>query len=100
MDIHHAMSCKKGGFITIKYNNLCDLTANLLTEVRKDIDIEPQLLPVTGKKFSNRTSSTSNEGRVDTQSREYWVRGQLAFFDVRVFDTNANRYLNKALPQC
>ena len=94
------MSCKKGGFITIKYNNLCDLTANLLTEVRKDIDIEPQLLPVTGKKFSNRTSSTSNEGRVDTQSREFWVRGQLAFFDVRVFDTNANRYLNKALPQC
>ena len=88
------MSCKKEGFIATKNNNLCDLTANLLTEVRKDIDIEPQLLPIIGKKFSNRTSNTSNEGRVDTQSREFWVRGQLAFFDVRVFDTNANRYLN------
>ena len=93
------MSCKKGGFIATKNNNPCDLTANLQTEVRKDIDIEPQLLPITGKKFSNRTSNTSNEGRVDTQSRGFWVRGQVAFFDVRVFDTIANRYLNKALPQ-
>ena len=85
MDIHHKMSCKKGGFITIKNNNLCDLTANLLTILQK---------------FSNRTSNASSEGRVDTQSKEFWVRVQLAFFDVRVFDTNANRYLNKALPQC
>jgi len=28
------------------------------------------------------------------------VRGQQAFFDVRVFDPNAKRYLHKALPQC
>ena len=53
MDIQHAMSCKKGGFITIRHNDLCDLTANLLTEVCKDIDIEPQLLPVTGETFNN-----------------------------------------------
>ena len=28
------------------------------------------------------------------------MRGQQAFFDVMVFDPNANRYLNKAVPQC
>ena len=28
------------------------------------------------------------------------MRGQQALFDVRVFNQNANRYLNKALPQC
>ena len=28
------------------------------------------------------------------------MRGQQAFFDVRVFDSKANRYLNKALPHC
>ena len=26
--------------------------------------------------------------------------GQQAFFDMRVFDQNAKRYLNSALPQC
>ena len=28
------------------------------------------------------------------------MRGQQTFFDVRVSDPNASRYLNKALPQC
>ena len=28
------------------------------------------------------------------------MRGQQAFFDVKVFDPNANWYLNKTLPQC
>ena len=92
MNIQHAMSCKKGGeFITIRHNDLCDLTANLLTEVCKDIDIEPQLLPVTGETFNNRTANTSNDARVDIKSRGFWVRGQQAFFDVGLFDPNANR---------
>ena len=93
MDIQHAMSCKKGRFITIRHNDL-------LTEVCKDVDIEPQLLPVMGETFENRTANTSNEARVDIKSRGFWVRGQQTFFDVRLFDPNANWYLNKALPQC
>ena len=100
VDIQHAMSCKKGGFITIRHNDLRDLTANLLTDIWRDVDIEPQLLPVTGETFENGTANTSNEARVDIKSRGFWVIGQEAFFDVRVFDPNANRYLNKALPQC
>ena len=98
MNIQHAMRCKKGGFIAIRHNDLGDLTANLLTGVCKDVDIEPQLLPVMVTKFENRTASTSNKERVDIKSRGFWVRGQQAFFDVRVFDPNANRYLSKALP--
>ena len=38
------MSCKKGGFIAIRHNDLRDLTVNLLTELCKDVNIEPQLL--------------------------------------------------------
>ena len=48
MDIQYAMSCKKGGFITIIHNDLHELTENLPTEVCKDVDIEPQLLLATG----------------------------------------------------
>ena len=50
------MSCKKEGFITMQQNDLRDLTANLLTDVFKDVDIEPQLLPVT-KALHQSTSS-------------------------------------------
>ena len=98
MDIQHAMSCKKGGLIRIRHNDLRDLTAYLLTEVCKDVDIEPQLLPVIGETFDNRTANTSNEAGVDIKSGEFWVRGQQTFFDEKVFDPNAN--LNKSLAQC
>lgn len=47
IDMQHAMSCKIGGFITIRHSNVRDLTDNLLTIICKGVDIEPQLLPVT-----------------------------------------------------
>lgn len=67
MDIGHAISCKKAGFITIRHNDLCDFTACLLTEVCEDVDIEPQLLSVTGDTFDNQTDNTSNETKFDIE---------------------------------
>ena len=98
MDIQHAMRFKKGGLITIRHNDLRNLTAYRLTESCKDVDIEPK--PVMGEIFNNRTASTSNEARVNIQSRGFLVRGQQIFFDSRTFYPNASWYLNKALPQC
>ena len=40
-DTQHCMNCKKGGFVTMRHNELRDLTANMLTEVCKDVAIEP-----------------------------------------------------------
>ena len=57
-------------------------------------------LPVTGENFLNRTANTRTKSRRDIRLRGFWVRGQQAFFDIRVFDPNAKRYLNSALPQC
>ena len=53
MGSQHAMSCKKRGLITIRLNNLRNLTANQLTELCKDVDIEPQLPPTMGQIFNN-----------------------------------------------
>ena len=61
-DIQHTMSCKKGGFI-IGHNDIRDLTANLLTEVCKDVDIEPKLLPITCEISNNRTANPSDKTR-------------------------------------
>ena len=33
MDIQNPMSCKKGGFITIRHNDLCNMNENLLKEL-------------------------------------------------------------------
>ena len=48
-DLAHALSCKKGGFVSLRHNELRDLTANLLSEVCVDVAIEPQLNYITGE---------------------------------------------------
>ena len=77
-----------------------DLTAKILSEARYDTEIEPKLVPLKGEDLSNRTANRSNEARLDVRARGFWERGQQAFFDLRVFDPNACRYLNKSLQQC
>ena len=53
MDSQDAMSSKKRGLITVRLNDLRNLTANQLTELCKDVDIEPQLPPTIGQIFNN-----------------------------------------------
>ena len=99
-DAQYSMSCKKGGFVSIRHNDLRDLTAIILSEVCKDIEIEPTLLPLSGEELHGRTINWSNEARRDIRARWFWERGQQAFFDIRVFDPNACSYLKKSLKQC
>lgn len=41
--IEHSFSCPKGGFPTIRHNEIRDLTANLLTEDCHEVQVEPKL---------------------------------------------------------
>ena len=77
--VSHALSCPKGGFISLRHNELRDFTANLLAECHKDVRIEPELVPLTGERLSHATSITSDEARVDVGARGVWVKGQMAF---------------------
>ena len=94
------MNCKKGGVVTIRHNELRDLTAKKLSEVCYDTKIEPIFVPLSGEDLSNRTANRSNEVRLDVRARGFRERGQQAFFDLRVFDPNTCRYLNKSLQHC
>ena len=93
----HALSCKKGGFITLRHNIIRNITATLLREVCHDVRIEPQLQPLSGESFQEATSNKADEARVDVCARGFWATGQMAFFDVRVFNPTARRYINQKL---
>ena len=45
----------------------------------------------TGESLKNDTAK-GNEFRLNICARGFWVAGQAAFFDVRVFNPNATRY--------
>ena len=95
--IHHATSCKLGGFVHMRHNEIRDITAKLLEEVCNDVRIEPPLQPIRGEQMRYGSSNRSDEARLDVSARGFWNRGQRAFFDVRVFDSTAPRTLEKPL---
>ena len=83
------MSRKKGGFVTLRNNKVRDVTARLLSEVCKDVELEPSLLTLNGKEQTMSNAAKKNdEVRLDLCARSFWVSGQKAFIDVRVFDPN------------
>ena len=93
----HALSRKKGGSITLRHNHVRKVTAELLSQVTKDVNIGPVLQSLTGETFKQRTANTSDDVRLDIRARGFWTKHQIAFFDVRIFDPNAKRDSAKSL---
>ena len=98
-DLNHAFSCKKGGFISSRHNELRNITASLLGEVCKDVCVEPDLFTLSGETLIPKTANKSSEARLDISARGVWTTGQRAFFDVRVFNPFARRYSGLTLSQ-
>ena len=88
-NVSHTMTCKRGGFVCIRHDEVRDLTASLLREICRDVTTEPSLLPLDGEHLRYRTANTTNEARVDISARGFWTPGQKAFMDIRIFDPMA-----------
>ena len=96
-DIQHAMNCPRGGFIISRHNELRDLTAEIAREVSNHVIVEPTLTPLTGEQLMHKSAIKSDASRTDVAVRDFWVRGQLAYVDIRVFNPLAKSYLNQSL---
>ena len=48
----YPLSCKKGGFVNLRHNELRDNTVKMLQEVSNDVRIEQILQPLTGEEQS------------------------------------------------
>ena len=82
----HALVCKKGGFVSMRHNQIRDLTANMLLEAGcKDVMPEPPLIPLSGETFSLRSTNTSPDARADVCARGVWNTMDKTFLDIRVF---------------
>ena len=99
--IERALSCSRGGFPSIRHNEIRDITAEFLTEVCYGVGVEPGLQPVTDEAFSYRSANREDGVRLDVVAESFWGRDrQRAFFDVRVFNPFAPSYRNTSLSQC
>ena len=84
--VDHALCCKVGGLITLRHNEIRDVTAELLSTVCKDVRKEPPI-----------DETADNDLRADVSARGFWQRMQRAFVDVRVFYPFAPSYRNQSL---
>ena len=75
---------QKRGFIHMRHDNLRNFDANLLKEICKDVEIEPNLQPLSGESFENRDANQGDEARLDIRARGFWRNAQSAYFDVPV----------------
>ena len=73
--VDHSLSCPKGGFPSIRHNEIRDLTANLLTEICHNVCIEPDLQPITGEVLTctGATSNTQDGARLDIPANGFGV---------------------------
>ena len=71
-----------------------------MKEVCHDVQIEPPLQRLVGVENLPKSSVKSDEARLDVSARGFWVTGQKAFFDIRVFNPLAKRYVSFKPQHC
>ena len=81
----------------MRHDEIRDITASMLNEICKDIEIEPRLQPITGEQMRYRTFTSGDEVRLE--ARGFWKRNQAAFFDINVTHMNAASYRNLSQEQ-
>ena len=95
--VDHTLNCRLGGYVTMRHNNIRNFEAHLLTDVCKDIKIEPELLPIGNSRTLS--TNTADKARLDVSAVGVWSPMERTFLDVRVFHPNSPSYLNSSPEQ-
>ena len=90
--LEHALSCKMGGYVIKRHNEIRDLEAELLSEVCVDVKRKPQLIPLTGEPIRGNQAS---EARLDVSAVGLWAPNERSFMDVRIFSPMCKSYLGR-----
>ena len=87
----HAMSCRKGGLILHRHNDLVTTWGQLCSQALtpSTVSDEPLILPSRDIPVEGTTRTVpSPELRGDLAVHGFWTKGQTAIFDVRITDTD------------
>ena len=103
--VEHGLSCKKGGLVSIRHDDVHDEWAHLcgLALTSSRVTTEPLIHYGDGMGASlggttgNRNGNTlGEEARGDVSAHGFWQKGRSTIFDVRITDTDSKSYGNTA----
>ena len=100
LSIEHGLSCKKGGLVCIRHDDVrdewADLAASATTAAR--VSTEPLIFYGGGINASQRADGdegrAGDEARGDVAVHGFWTRGRTTILDVSICDTDARAYGN------
>ena len=82
----------KGGFPSIRHDEIRDLTAQLLTEVCSDVKVEQDLQPVPEGVSFTASANVSEGARLDVAMNGFWGgRFERSFVDVSLQSSCPNQ---------
>ena len=85
--------------MTLRHNEVRDITSDLLDEVCVDVRKEPILQEVSNEDIPQKVNK-SKEARLDNNALNFWMTGQRAFLDVKIFNLFAQRHSKIAVEKC
>ena len=94
--VNHTLICKKGGYVSMRHNNIRDLNAELQREVCRDVAIEPALIPLDNEQI---TGTDADRAAPDVSSCGLWSTLERTFYDVCVTHPNSSTYDGKTMKQ-
>ena len=94
--VNHALTCKKGGYVTFRHDILVETEAELLREAKcRNVYTEPSLLP-TCDQMHPKGTITADGARLDIVATGLYGKNEKTFMDVRI--THANAPSNLSIP--
>ena len=94
--VNHALTCKKGGYVTFRHDILVETEAELLREAKcRNVYTEPSLLP-TCEQMHPKGTITVDGARLDIVATGLYGKNEKTFMDVRI--THANAPSNLSIP--
>ena len=97
-NINHCLTCKRGGYVSMRHDSLRNTTAKLLEQVCSDVYPEPPLINVAGEQLPPGTNLKDGT-RLDVSARNFWTPLDRAFTDIRVLHPQAPSNSNKSILQ-
>ena len=71
-NVEHALSCAMGGFLSLRHNEIRDITTSLLTEVCSEVCVEPDLQSVTPDQLYGASANSQDGARLDVSANGVW----------------------------
>ena len=93
--VSHAMSCKKGGLVVMRHNDVSAEWHHLCAQALQPSAVSDEPLIHTGRAVPNAGNTgveAAADSRGDVAAHGFWRRGTTAIFDVRITDTDAPTY--------